>query len=98
MAIYETIIRNKFICTHAKSFDEFIEALEQHVEYMKLLRDAGVQLDVDNGVGDDYATFTTEDVEVAKRFGMLPWDYWDNPERYPEWAEVGGLNDHQAES
>jgi hypothetical protein len=68
--IYETTVRNKFVCTHATSFQEFIEALEMHVAFLKEMQAAGVQLETDNGIGDDYAHFTTQDVEVAKRFGM----------------------------
>jgi hypothetical protein len=69
MPIYETTIRNKFICTGAKTFDEFIDCLEEHVEMLKAMATDGVTLEVD-GISDDYAQLTTEDPVVAARYGM----------------------------
>jgi hypothetical protein len=67
---YELTLRNKYLCTETKTFDEFIEALEHHVAFLKEMRAAGVKLEDNGGIGDDYATFTTEDAELAERFGM----------------------------
>jgi hypothetical protein len=69
MTTYETILRNKFLCTDTSTFDEFIEALEQHVAYLKEMREAGVEL-LPDGIGDDYATFVTSDPKIAETFGM----------------------------
>jgi hypothetical protein len=44
MTTYSITLRNKFLCTHTSTFDEFIEALEQHVAYLKEMREAGVEL------------------------------------------------------
>jgi hypothetical protein len=53
------------IAMHARSFDEFIEALESTVVQLKRWRTSGkVELDP-NGVQDDYATFVTYDPVFA---------------------------------
>jgi hypothetical protein len=74
--MYEITLRNKFLCTHTSTIGEFIEALEDHVALLKEMREAGVVLEAD-GVGDDYACFTTTDVRVAERFGMEREDLQD---------------------
>jgi hypothetical protein len=69
MTTYSVTLRNKFLCTHTSTFDEFIEALEQHVACLKEMRQAGVELEPD-GIGSDYATFVTTDPKIAETFGM----------------------------
>jgi uncharacterized protein (DUF924 family) len=66
-----------WIGSEAKSFDEYIGLLEKyigllekHVKMLKEMRAAGVRMEP---LSDDgYATFITEDPDVAGRFGILP--------------------------
>lgn len=67
---YEFLWRNKFLCTEAKSFDEFIGILERSVEELKKMRAAGLELEKD-GIEDDYAFFVTKDPDLAKEFDMV---------------------------
>ncbi len=76
--VYETTWRNKFLCVDCKTFDEFIEVLEGSVDYLKDMRASGIKLEED-GVGDDYAHFTTTDPKVAEKFNMEKMD-WDEEE------------------
>jgi hypothetical protein len=70
MPIFETTMSNKWIGSEAKSFDEYIGLLEKHVKMLKEMRAAGVRMEP---LSDDgYATFITEDPDVAGRFGILP--------------------------
>jgi len=70
MPIFEMTVSNKWIGSGAKSFDEFIDLLEKHVKMLKEMRTAGVKMEPRSG--DDYTIFSTEDANVAGRFGMLP--------------------------
>src|SRR6266487_3422491 len=70
MPIFETTMSNKWIGSEAKSFDDYIGLLEKHVKMLKEMRAAGVRMEP---LSDDgYATFITEDPNVAGRFGILP--------------------------
>lgn len=66
---YSITWRNKFLCTDAATFDEFIACLDDAATQLKQMREAGVEMESE-GIVDDYATFTTTDPKVAKRFGM----------------------------
>lgn len=69
---WEMLWRNKFLCVDAKSFDEFIAIFEESVSELKFLREKGALLDVDSGgIGDDYATFYTEDADLAEKLGFI---------------------------
>ena len=76
--VYEMLWRNKFLCMDTTTFDEFVQRLEEAVTELKEMRAAGVKLEED-GIGDDYARFTTTDPEIAKRFQMEVFD-WDDDE------------------
>jgi hypothetical protein len=68
MPIFETTMSNRWIGSEAKSFDEYIGLLEKHVKMLKEMRAAGVRMEP---LSDDgYATFITEDPDVAGRFGI----------------------------
>lgn len=67
--------RNKFLTVDATSLDDMISTLDGAVEELKQMKAAGVYLVNDGSVGDDYATLTTNDKEVAARFGMELDDY-----------------------
>jgi hypothetical protein len=82
---YETSESTKMVGIDASSFEELIGAYEAAIAWLKELQAAGVKMKAN---GDGIFFFTTEDFKVAKRFGMLPWDIWDHPERYPEWNDT----------
>lgn len=47
-----------------------IDSLRAAADQLDGMRKAGVTLEVDSGVSDDYARLVTTDPEVAKKFGM----------------------------
>lgn len=63
--IYMTTWRNKWITSDAKTIDDFINTFEFLAKKFKQWKEWGIQLSDDGGVGDDYATFTTDNMEVA---------------------------------
>ena len=67
---YETHWRYKWLTSNSKSIDDMIESLRAAADALDEMRKAGVTLEDNDGVGDDYATLVTTDPEVAKRFGM----------------------------
>ena len=67
---YETLWRNKWLTSKAKTIDEMIESLRAAADHLDEMRKAGVTLEDDGGVGDDYATLVTTDPNVANKFGM----------------------------
>ena len=69
--IYTMLWRNKYLCTEATSFDEFIGCLENAVRCLKDMKEAGVKIDL-GGVEDDYVDFYTHDAELAEKFGLQP--------------------------
>lgn len=66
---FELTVRNKFIALKATTADEFIKAIEAHLEYVRAVAASGASFDA-QGVPDDYARFTTTDPEVAAKFGF----------------------------
>ena len=67
---YETLWRNKWLTAEAKTIEDMIGSLRAAADHLDEMRKAGVTLEDEGGVGDDYATFVTTDPEVAGRFGM----------------------------
>jgi len=47
-----------------------IESLRAAADRLAEMREAGVTLEDNGGIRDDYATLVTTDPEVAKKFGM----------------------------
>lgn len=70
MERYEYLWRNKWITTEARSIDDFIEIYESVTKLFRCWKKDGVQLDLESGIGDDYAIFFTKDSEIAKREGF----------------------------
>lgn len=66
---YETVIRGKWIYGKSTSFDQMIAALNSAAKELAEMRDAGCKLNPD-GSPDDYFFVTTDDKEVAKKFGL----------------------------
>ncbi len=65
--IYTTTWRNKWITSNAGTIDDFISIFEELTEMFRRWKKAGIKLDSNSGIGDDYADFYTEDKEVAIR-------------------------------
>jgi len=71
---YSTTWRNKYLTADAENIDDMISSLKAAAAQLEAMKAAGVELDYDGGQTDDYATLLTEDPEVAKKFGMEPYD------------------------
>lgn len=82
--VYETTWRNKFLTLDAKSIDEMVAGLEGAVAILKEMGDAGVTLDDDGGVADDYARLVTTDREVAQRFDFEEVECFDEDEEFDD--------------
>jgi hypothetical protein len=67
---YETLWRNKWLTSEAKTIDDMIASLKAAADHLDEMRKAGVTLEDTGGVADDYASLVTTDPEVAKKFGM----------------------------
>ena len=67
---YIQTFRNKWITSNAKTIDDMIAVYEGLAAHFKEMRDAGIALDPDSGVSDDYATLVTEDPAVATKYGL----------------------------
>lgn len=74
---YETWWRNKYLTVDAKSIGKMAANLDRAAKSLREMEAAGVKLDRDSGVEDDYATLYTTDAAVAKRFGMQEADEYD---------------------
>ncbi len=72
--IYETGCSMKGAGIHANSYEELIAEWEEHIEWLKEMQAAGVEMENDDGL----LTFLTEDMAVAKRFEMRPDDWPDD--------------------
>lgn len=68
---YEYIWRNKFIGdSTASSIAALIEDLETAVSILKEMQQAGVEMEEQEGVDDDYYMLITTDQKVAEKFGF----------------------------
>jgi len=68
--LYTTTWRNKWITSHAGSIDDFIETFEHLAKKFKEWKEMGIKLSDEGSVGDDYATFYTDDMDVAIKAGF----------------------------
>lgn len=66
---YELLWRNKYLSTHAESFDDIINALEGAVNQLKEMKATGL-IEYTEGADDDYAMFITTDTEIAEKYGF----------------------------
>lgn len=67
---YIKLWRKKFLTTATESIEEMISLLESASKELAEMKAAGVILDPEGGVSEDYAILVTTDPEVAKRFDM----------------------------
>lgn len=82
--MYITIWRNKWITSNAKSIDDFINIFEALAKEFREWKDWGIQLNDDGGVGDDYATFTTDNMDIAIKAGFTVYIGDDRESEYLE--------------
>jgi hypothetical protein len=68
--IFETLWRNKWITANAKTIDDFITTFESLADMFKEWKEAGIKLETDSGIEDDYATFLTKDPVVASKYNF----------------------------
>ena len=91
---YITFFRNKWICSGAKTIEDFRDTYKNLYEMMQTWIDDGIKLSSDNGcVEDDYAVFCTTDPVVAEKYGF------EVEERYEEdEGEFGNEEDSESEN
>ena len=63
--IYVSNWRNKWITSNASSIDDFIGTFEALAKMFKEWKEMGIKLNPNSSVGDDYAEFYTDDMDVA---------------------------------
>ena len=68
--IYRSFWRNKWISSHASTIDDFVDTFEALAKQFQQWKEWGITLEDDSGIGDDYATFITDDMDVAIKAGF----------------------------
>lgn len=76
--------RNKWITSHANTIDDFISIFEALSKQFRQWKEWGTTLEDDGGVGDDYATFITDDMDVAIKAGFTFYMGHDQDTEYLE--------------
>lgn len=79
--VYRTTWRNKWITSHATSIDDFIETFESLAKMFRKWKEMGIELSDDGGVGDDYATFCTNNMDIAIKANFV-FQFSENKENY----------------
>ncbi|MHA2009487.1 MAG: hypothetical protein ACXABO_19900 [Promethearchaeota archaeon] len=67
---YTTTWRNKWITANAGTIDDFIDVFEALAKKFREWKEWGIQLSDDGAVGDDYAAFITNDMDIAIKAGF----------------------------
>ena len=75
---YAYLWRNKWITSNAKTIDDFIQTFEALAQQFRKWKEWGIELYDDGGVGDDYATFITGNMDVAIKAGFIFYYMDDN--------------------
>jgi hypothetical protein len=68
---YELLWRNKWLTANCRSLEEMISTLRAAADELEVMKEKGVVLDPESGIGDDYATLVTTDPSVAQKFQMM---------------------------
>ena len=79
--MYMSIWRNKQITSHAGTIDDFINTFEAQAKQFRQWKEWGFKLH-DDGIGDDYATFITDDMDVAIKAGFTVYIGGDHETKY----------------
>lgn len=69
---YETVWRNKWITSDAKTIDDMIKMLRESADYLEAMKNDGVTLSENSGIVDDYADLITTDKAIAEKYGFHP--------------------------
>lgn len=78
---YVTTWRNKWLTAEATSIEHMVSMLRSAADLLDQMREDGVVLDDDGGVGDDYAHLMTMDPKVAEKYGLVEEsEYWGGDE------------------
>jgi len=80
--MYMLTWRNKWITSHASTIDDFINTFEALAKQFRQWKEWGVKLEDDSGVGDDYATFIPDDMDVAIKAGFTVYSGDDRETEY----------------
>ncbi|NHJ19523.1 MAG: hypothetical protein EAX91_01175 [Candidatus Lokiarchaeota archaeon] len=83
--IYRLTWRNKWITAHATSIDDFIETFENLAKEFRRWKELGIKLYTDRGIGDDYASFITDDMDIAIKAGFT---FYMGDDRKREYLEL----------
>jgi hypothetical protein len=87
---YELIWRNKYLAANATSLDEMIQALQNAVEELTILRVKGVTLSAESDMAGDFAYLVTDDPAIANEYDF---DLVDVEE-----ADAESIDDLQADT
>ena len=79
---YISTWRNKWITSHAGTIDDFINTFEALAKQFRQWKEWGIKLHDDGGIGDDYATFITDDMDVAIKAGFTVYIGGDQQIKY----------------
>ena len=82
---YVSVWRNKWITNHAGTIDDFIKTFEGLAEMFKEWKEMGIKLNPDSGIGDDYAEFYTDDMDVAIK---AQFTFYLNDDKATEYLET----------
>jgi hypothetical protein len=93
---YVTTWRNKWLTAEAKSIEDMIGMLRSAADHLDQMREDGVVLDDDGGIGDDYAHLVTMDPKVAEKYGLVDEsEYWnvdeEDEDEEPDGNSGGGI-------
>ncbi|MFW9874010.1 MAG: hypothetical protein ACFFG0_12960 [Candidatus Thorarchaeota archaeon] len=77
--------RNKWITSRAATIDDFINTFEALAKQFRQWKEWGIQLYDDGGVGDNYATFITDNMDIAIKAGFT---FYMGEDRETEYLET----------
>ena len=77
--------RNKWITAHAGSIDDFIKTFETLANKFRQWKEWGIRLIEDGAVSNDYATFVTDNVNIAIKAGFT---FYMGDDRENEYLET----------
>jgi hypothetical protein len=70
MVTFQVLWKNKYLTANATTVADMAKSLQEAADELKAMHEAGVGLENDGCVADDYAHLSTTDVGVAEQFGM----------------------------
>jgi hypothetical protein len=70
MVTFQVLWKNKYLTANATTVADMARSLQEAAHELKAMHEAGVVLENDGCVADDYAHLSTTDAAVAAQFGM----------------------------